>query len=1246
MWWTPDYVSTGYSYDLMKRRVATSVYYGGTNAITTTNILDGAGRVLVAKRIDTTGAATVLQQTAYDVLGRPTAQTNALGGVTYTTYSGDGSPLIVTNVYPDTGTRIETNNADGRLQSIAGTAVSPMQYVYGAVQDGTPWREFTQEIKLVSGGTNEWTKTYTDGVGRGYKKLYATASGTNAFEQPFYNNHGQLAESVDADTITTLYQYKTDGELEYQAIDLNQNDSLDMDGSDRVTQTERTVLAAGSGRSDRVQVDTYAGGGTLVSSVESSTDGLTTWQSVYPDGSTPVTTTNITSPGSSRTQTNMAPNGSYLVSAYSYSQLSSVTNFDSTGAQIGKTSYGYDTQGRQNTVTDARNGTTTNSFNNADQVTSVTTPNPGSVGGSAQTTTMYYDNSLRATNIVYADGTSLTNIYYQTGQIKQTSGSRTYPVGYSYDAQGRMQTMTNWTGFATTGARVTTWNYDAYRGFLASKSYADSTGPSYTYTGAGRLATRLWARGTNTTYSYTTAGDVATVLYNDSLTPGITNGYDGFGRLSVISNGPTVCTLTYNDVGEVLSESYAGGVLAGFSVTNGYDADLRRIICVTLSNSTVLTATTNNFDAASRLSTVSDGTNSATYSYIANSPLVSQIVFKQSGTTRMTTSKQYDNLNRLSSIGSVTGSTNDASDAYGYNAANQRVRNTLADGSYWNYQYDSLGQVIAGNKYWSDGTPVAGQQFDYTFDSIGNRTQTKAGGDQYGGYLRVGNYTNNSVNQITGRDVPGAFDVLGDALATNTVTVNSLTPYRKGEYYREQLTLANSSSAVWTNITVASPGQTSVTGNAYVAKTPEIFAYDTDGNLTNDGRWTYKWDAENRLLNMTSLTNAPTGSKRSWTFFCDYKGRRIQKTVSTNSGSGYVGHDTNSFLYDGWNLVAELVPNGALTRSYIWGNDLSGSMHGAGGVGGLLALAYYGSSTTNCFVAYDGNGNVSALANAASGSIVAQYEYGPFGELIRATGPMAKANPFRFSTQYQDDETDLICYAHRYYNPSTGRWLSKDPLGELGFDLSAAGLQPYLIEMSDDDIERVNRLFSEPGGLNLYAFCANSPVTKIDRLGLDYNWGTPGPIPPAEPGAYGPFYNPEPSWFMHPADEGKPCCCKDGPAKITVKRTDNAGLLQIVMKIDLQITGCYKDLFVIWDTCWRFDDAPWGPQSAGALWGDLNSTSSLFEAYGTVYRTKAHVRLLSCEDGKWKVRGAKAGRGYSRSFPGLPWSSADTVSYY
>ena len=184
---------------------------------------------------------------------------------------------------------------------------------------------------------------------------------------------------------------------------------------------------------------------------------------------------------------------------------------------------------------------------------------------------------------------------------------------------------------------------------------------------------------------------------------------------------------------------------------------------------------------------MADETNAAAYSYLANSPLVRQIMFKSNAVTRMTTTKQYDFLNRLSSISS----TPSALFAYQYNAANQRTVNQLWDGSYWRYGYDALGQVTNGNKYWGDQTPVAGQQFDYTFDTIGNRTQTQAGGDQNGANLRPAGYTNNLLNQLTSRGVPSYVDVMGDALATNSVTVNGQTAYRKGAYFRQQVGVAN-----------------------------------------------------------------------------------------------------------------------------------------------------------------------------------------------------------------------------------------------------------------------------------------------------------------------------------------------------------------------------------------------------------------------------------------------------------------------
>jgi YD repeat-containing protein len=81
-------------------------------------------------------------------------------------------------------------------------------------------------------------------------------------------------------------------------------------------------------------------------------------------------------------------------------------------------------------------------------------------------------------------------------------------------------------------------------------------------------------------------------------------------------------------------------------------------------------------------------------------------------------------------VTSTAGGAAVASQAYGYNTANQRIRKTEADGSYWIYEYDTLGQVIAGRKYWADATPVAGQQFEYAFDDIGNRKASRNGGDQ------------------------------------------------------------------------------------------------------------------------------------------------------------------------------------------------------------------------------------------------------------------------------------------------------------------------------------------------------------------------------------------------------------------------------------------------------------------------------------------------------------------------------------
>jgi RHS repeat-associated protein len=245
-----------------------------------------------------------------------------------------------------------------------------------------------------------------------------------------------------------------------------------------------------------------------------------------------------------------------------------------------------------------------------------------------------------------------------------------------------------------------------------------------------------------------------------------------------------------------------------------------------------------------------------------------------------------------------------------------------------------------------------------------------------------------------------------------------------------------------------------VTGSIFLPQNPESFWYDGDGNTLSDGRWTNCWDGENRLISVLSRTNSPTASKLRLGFTYDYMGRRMSKKVESFDGSSWTTIVSNVFVYDGWNLIAELNgTNSTLIRAYTWGTDLSGTMQGAGGVGGLISVTVANGPNAGSYCySYDGNGNVSTLVNAADGIVVAQYEYNPFGDLIAATGRMAFGNPIRFSTKYQDDESGWDYYGYRYYNPSTGRWLCRDPL-------------------------------QEAGGLNCYSFNKNNLISGYDPLG-------------------------------------------------------------------------------------------------------------------------------------------------------------------
>jgi len=237
--------------------------------------------------------------------------------------------------------------------------------------------------------------------------------------------------------------------------------------------------------------------------------------------------------------------------------------------------------------------------------------------------------------------------------------------------------------------------------------------------------------------------------------------------------------------------------------------------------------------------------------------------------------------------------------------------------------------------------------------------------------------------------------------------------------------------------------------------------YDADGNLTKDHRLNYHWDCENRLAATwpAFFTNGGVVVKNSY----DYLHRRVKKEVQqlvdfncnqppSSTNGRLVNLYTTVFVYDRNKIILERTTYATGSQNntyYIWGLDLSGTLDGAAGIGGLLAVQ---TDDGIFFPCYDAGGNITEYVDT-NGVIVAKYRYDPFGETVHEEGCRKDAFHFRFSTKYFEDETFLYNFGRRFYDPWLGRWLSPDPI-------------------------------EEEGGVNLYCFVANDPINNVDALGL------------------------------------------------------------------------------------------------------------------------------------------------------------------
>jgi RHS repeat-associated protein len=245
------------------------------------------------------------------------------------------------------------------------------------------------------------------------------------------------------------------------------------------------------------------------------------------------------------------------------------------------------------------------------------------------------------------------------------------------------------------------------------------------------------------------------------------------------------------------------------------------------------------------------------------------------------------------------------------------------------------------------------------------------------------------------------------------------------------------------------------------------YSYDLNGNLLTDGTRNFFYDDENELIGV-SVVN-------SWSNNFVYDGkmrRRIEGDYGWN-GSSWTETNEIHYVYDGNVVIQERDVNNFPKVTYTRGNDMSGRLQGAGGIGGLLAR------TDNTKLAapdpyvpasvlyhVDGNGNVTCLIYPNQ-TIAAKYLYDPYGNMLSMYGSLADANIYRFSSKEWNANSGLYCYLYRYYDSNLQRWLNRDPIGENGFETI-----------------RKRHVLASLGEPNLFQFVYNDPLSDYDPFGL------------------------------------------------------------------------------------------------------------------------------------------------------------------